>query len=86
MNLSGVRKGDYFTLNELGDSIPFMADEDAHIEVKDGENYIVIMARNVMSDISIPLSVHCEYQHYLKIEPLYWADKPDIKMQWSDGK
>jgi hypothetical protein len=86
MNLSDLRKGDHFALDEFGNVTPFIAEENAHSELRDGEHYITLMARNMVSDISIPLSVHIDYPQYLRVTPLYWSDKPNVKLVWNDDK
>lgn len=84
MNLSELKRGDHFALEEFGAAIPFIAEEDAHIVMRDGDPYITLMARNMMSDISIPLSVHRDYPHYLRVSPLYWPDKPTVELKWKN--
>lgn len=84
MYLNDVKKGARFFLQETQFTYPFIALEDAHLEAGlNGDDYWVANCINLTSGITIPLSVHIAYPHYLRLIPEAELHKPCMGLEWN---
>lgn len=87
MHLSDVITGQIFYEVAYGNPIKYIAMEDPHLEANaDGQKMLVLKALNMETLKEFVLSVHPDYQHYLRLEPeQIFGLRPGFALEWAES-